>query len=141
MYVASLFTISVLASFLLYPRVIRRLKREGITGKDMNKPDRPEVAEMGGLVIVGAFTLGVLVAIALKNFGATWDSIDTSMLLAALSSVLIIAFLGVFDDLIDMRKPVKMLSPVLAALPLVAVKAGVPHVQLPFLGTVDFGLA
>ena len=67
MYVSSLFTISVLASILLYPRVIRRLKREKITGKDMNKPDRPEIPEMGGLVIVAVFTLCVLVAIALES--------------------------------------------------------------------------
>lgn len=127
-------------AFLLYPAVIRRLKRAGMTGKDVNKPDRPEVAEMGGLVIVAAFSLGLLTAIAFENFGYALNRVDTRMLLAALCSVLIVALIGVFDDLISVRKAYKLVAPVVAALPLVAVKAGATAVKLPLVGEIEFGL-
>lgn len=130
---------AIVAAVGLYPRVIRRLKKAGIVGKDVNKPDKPEVAEMGGLVIVAAFTLGILTAIGLHNFRGASNSLDTQMLLATLASVLIIAIIGIFDDLIHVRKPLKMIAPVLAALPLVAVKAGDTNVFVPFLGLTDFG--
>jgi len=46
-FAASLLT-AVLGTLLLIPR----LHRAGITGKDMHKLGKPEVAEMGGLAIV-----------------------------------------------------------------------------------------
>jgi UDP-N-acetylglucosamine--dolichyl-phosphate N-acetylglucosaminephosphotransferase len=61
------------------------------------------------------------------------------MLLATLCSILVVAIIGIFDDLIHLRKPLKMVLPVFAALPLVAVKAGTTFITLPFVGTViDF---
>jgi len=53
----------------------------------------------------------------------------------------IIALIGIFDDLFDMRKDVKTLLPMIAALPLVALAAvGSTTISLPFLGTLDFGI-
>lgn len=132
--------ISAAMALLLYPPVIRRLRRGGMTGKDVNKPDRPEVAEMGGLVIVAAFALGLLAAIAFENFGYAVDRVDVRMLLAALCSVLIVALIGIFDDLLNIRKAYKLVAPVVASFPLVAVKAGATAVSLPLVGEIELGL-
>ena len=64
----SAFLITVMVSIIIFPRVIRRLKKSGMVGRDVNKPDQPEVAEMGGLVIAAAFSLGLLTMIGLRNF-------------------------------------------------------------------------
>ncbi|MBI2932224.1 MAG: hypothetical protein HYY16_11280 [Planctomycetes bacterium] len=133
------FALAFVAAVLLYPRVIRRLKKAGIVGKDVNKPDRPEVAEMGGLVIVATFSLGLLATIGLHSFGGGIPGVNREMLLATLASVLIVAMIGVFDDLIHVRKPLKMIAPVVAALPLVAVKAGITQIKLPYFDWIDVG--
>jgi len=135
------FGVAALAAILLFPRVIRRLQKAGIVGKDVNKPDKPEVAEMGGLVIVMAFAVGVCAAIGLSRFAPeAIPGLQREQLLATLASVLIIAMIGVFDDLIHVRKPLKMIAPIAAALPLIAVKAGAPTIKFPHFGLVDFGL-
>ena len=41
--------ISFLASFVLFPAMIFRLKKAGIVGKNMNSEIQEEVAEMGGV--------------------------------------------------------------------------------------------
>ncbi len=138
-YLAIVLFISLVVSIVAYPPVIRRLRRVNITGKDINKPEQPEIAEMGGLVIVGGFTMGILMAIGIDRFIADSKPIDTPMLLATLCSVLIIAIIGIFDDLIHIRKPLKMILPIFAALPLVVVKAGTTYITVPFIGyRIDF---
>lgn len=131
--------VGLVSAAVLYPRVIKRLKKAGMTGTDVNKPDRPEVAEMGGLVIAASFAGGILTAIALDNFLGPWKVVDTRLLMAALASVLVVALIGIFDDILHVRKPFKMVAPFLAALPLAAVKAGVTFVKLPLLGEIEFG--
>jgi hypothetical protein len=52
---AILATAFCLTSFAM-PAVIRKMKAAGIVGHDVNKPGRPEVAEMGGLgIVMGRF--------------------------------------------------------------------------------------
>ncbi|MFH1402734.1 MAG: glycosyltransferase 4 family protein [Candidatus Altiarchaeota archaeon] len=121
-------------------RMIPKLKAAKITGRDMNKPKKPSVPEMGGLPIVGGFVVGVLLAIALITFSLIDERLNLTYILAGLSTILIMALIGVIDDLFIMRQRTKALLPVLASLPLVAVKAGVTTMTLPFIGPVDFGI-
>ncbi len=120
---------------------IPKLRRAGITGKDLHKPGQPEIPEMGGLALVAGFTAGVLLAIALETFVPPVLPVDFTALLAALVTVLLTALVGIFDDLLGLRQEVKAFLPVIAALPLVAVRAGQTAMTIPFLGRVNFGLA
>lgn len=131
--------VSFLATFVLSHFLIPRLKRFGMTGKDVNKPDRPEVAEMGGIAIVAGFTSGILLAIFFNTFfGFDFNLVNV---LAALITIHSVAFMGVVDDLIDIPQKYKALLPLFAAIPLVAVKAaGSTSVAIPFLGVVNFGM-
>jgi len=127
-------------SFFSFPLVIPRLKRSGIIGKDLNKPGQPEIAEMGGLVTAAGFCAGILLLIALKTFANQFSTINLQYLLAAFATVLTAVLIGVVDDLILLRQSVKAITPLFAALPLVAVKIGQTTIGLPFVGQVDFGI-
>lgn len=130
----SLFVTAALLGFL-----VPRLKRFGITGKDVNKEGRPEVAEMGGIAIVAGFTAGVLLAIMLNTFNGLAFSI--TYVLAALVTIHAMGFIGIVDDLLDIPQAVKAFLPLAAAVPLVAVSAaGSTAMTIPFAGNVDFGI-
>lgn len=109
-------------------------------GKDVHKPDKVEVPEMGGLFLVTGFVVGIALVIAFNTFLDRFLSIDLSQVLAVLSVVLIIAIVGTIDDLIGIRQSVKALMPLFASLPLLAVRAGDSMISIPFAGQVDFGI-
>ena len=91
------------------------------------------VPKMGGLAIVAGFCFGILVALKLIRLE------NAIQLLAALNTVLIIAFIGIVDDLFRVRDLWKFLLPAVAALPLMVITAGVSEVNLLFV-TVNFGI-
>ncbi|HDI10984.1 MAG TPA: hypothetical protein ENF77_01510 [Candidatus Acetothermia bacterium] len=128
--------VSALGAWILIPR----LERAGIVGPDVHKPGRPEIPEMGGLALVAGFGAGVLLGIALTTFWPPFPRLDTVLLLAVLTVVLLVTLIGVMDDLIGIRQWVKALLPFVAALPLAVVRAGVSTVTLPFIGRLDFGI-
>jgi UDP-N-acetylglucosamine--dolichyl-phosphate N-acetylglucosaminephosphotransferase len=136
----SILAVSFAFTYIMTPWLIPRLVKAGIAGRDMNKPGRRKVPEMGGFAITGGFVVGVLLAIALTTFHLINVEMNLSYVLACLSTILVMALIGVIDDLFIMDQKVKALLPVFAALPLVAVKAGVTSMELPLLGLVDFGV-
>ena len=64
----AIISISFLVTYIFTYLLIPRLKRFKLTGKDVNKPDQPEVAEMGGIAIVAGLTAGMLVAVFFNFF-------------------------------------------------------------------------
>jgi len=129
---------SFLITFVLSHFLIPRLKRFGMIGKDVNKPDKPETAEMGGIAIVAGFTGGLLLAIFFNSFfGFNFNLV---YVLAAIITILSISFMGAIDDLLDIPQKLKALLPLFAAIPLVAVKAGITTMDIPVIGIVNLGL-
>lgn len=129
------FFVALGSAFILIPK----LRAAGIVGKDLHKPGQPEIPEMGGLGLLAGFTAGVLLAIALEAFIPPILPVDFTALLAVLGTVLLTALVGILDDLLGMRQGVKAFLPVIAALPLVAIRAGQTTLTVPFLGRVNFG--
>jgi len=126
------FAAAFLMTFIIIPWLIPKLRAKGITGKDLNKPDHPEIAEMGGIAVVIGFFAGVSVLLAL-------DGITNKELLnVSLSVVLGAAFIGMIDDLFDLRQRQKAFFPFLLALPLGA--ALDPTIDLPYFGEIHFGV-
>ena len=132
--------ISFLASFILFPAMIIRLKKAGIVGKNMNSSIQEEVAEMGGLVMVAGFGAGIFAVIAVKTFFNIFPSVDLTSILIALSTILIVVLIGIFDDLVSMPQQIKAFMPLFAALPLIVIKEGSTFMRIPFWGNVNFGL-
>jgi len=132
-----IFTFGV--TFLVFPLIIPALKKNGVVGKDMHKPGMPEIPEMGGLGMISGFCAGIILAIGLKVFLDNKIPLDTVSLLGVLGTVLMISLIGIFDDLIKIRQGVKTLMPLFAAFPLMAIKAGHTTMNIPFIGSVNFG--
>ncbi|VVC02169.1 Phospho-N-acetylmuramoyl-pentapeptide-transferase [uncultured archaeon] len=129
---------SLLIGAVSLPFLIRKLAAAGMTGRDVNKKGEVQVAEMGGLAIIMGAIGSLLLAIALHTF--LGYALSLTNMLAAMLTIAIIALIGTFDDMFDMRKDVKTILPMIAALPLVAVSAaGSTAISLPFIGIVDFG--
>lgn len=136
---ALIFLVSFLTTFFSTPWIIPKLKRAGLTGKDMNKPNKIELPEMGGFAVIFGLSAGILLAIALSTFrlGFFDEEFQIRFILAAFLTILLMGLLGIFDDLFAMHQAVKATLPLFAALPLVAVKAGVTTMMVPFIGHIN----
>ena len=123
-----------LSALAVTPFIIWNSRRAGILGKDKNKSGE-RLPEMGGIAIVAGTSMGILSAIA---FGFNL-SLDVTVLLATLSTVVIMGILGMIDDLFSLQQKVKAPIPFLASVPLSAVRAGTRTINIPILGSLNFG--
>ncbi len=137
------FAISFIVTLILTPHWIKAAKRVGLVGRDMNKYDKPEVAEMGGIAVIAGFLAGVFYYIGLSTFYFKQNGFIV-YIFAAISSILIISIIGIIDDVlgwkIGLRQWQKPLLTLAAALPMAAINAGKSTMILPFIGAVDFGI-
>ena len=133
------------------------MKSIGVVGSDIMKEDKKPVADMGGPGVVTGFLLGVFFYIGIEILIPPRLN-GLVYILATLSTVLIITLIGVFDTLTALSKEregegefeqfkkigiprwLYFFIPLPAAVPLMAVNAGVNHMVIPFIGTVEFGL-
>lgn len=137
--------VSFVAALVVLPIWINKCRSIGLLWEDMNKYGHPKkVASSGGIVVVMAFVLGVLTYIALKTFlsGGTTRALE---IFSLLSMVLILGIMGLVDDLLGwnnggLSKRLRTLLAILASVPLVVINAGNHMMNLPFIGTVDFGI-
>jgi len=99
------------------PRTIKILKEKDIMGIDVHKPDKPKVAKGGGFVVLFAMVTSLLIVIGITTFQG--QEIDTG-LLAALVSILLAGMIGLLDDNLDFRNRTKIVLPMLASIPMMA---------------------
>lgn len=133
------FLISFLVTFLTTPFVIRHARKAGHVGRDIHKPGRPEVPELGGVAIAAGIIAAMLFAVAANSFGALRAMFDGGLevvyLLAALCVVLMVELVGLVDDVLGLRQLYKFLLPFFIALPLMAVRVSELHAfAIPLLG-------
>ncbi len=137
------YIVAILTVIFVAPKFIKRMHEQGLTGKDMNKHHKPAVAELGGAVVFLGFSFGIFGAIFLSTY-LNLIPINLSLLFAGFSTIAMMAFIGVIDDVIGWKKGIRQwqhaLFPVIAALPLMAIAAGETSMALPILGTVNFGI-
>ena len=127
-----------LTTYFVTPWFIKKLGQSGHTVRDQNKEDKPKIPEMGGLAIVTGFVVAVIFAVALETGGIL--EYDLELVLAGLSTILVVALIGVIDDLLLVEQSHKALLPAFASLPLIAVNAGQTQMWLPLVGSIDFGI-
>ncbi len=129
-------SLAFLVAYFLAPVAIRKLKGAGMVGRDRHKPDRPEVAEMGGVIVFAGFMAG---AFAMLMLGSLTDRQD-SLILATLILGSGAAMTGILDDFIALRQRFKAFLPLAFAAPL-ALFVEDSVIRFPLVGPVDFGLA
>lgn len=148
--------VAAFLSFLLFHRpVMKFLSNVGITSFDMQKPGRPRIPTSAGLMVIIGILGGLFFFIGVNTFVLNID-LNLAYVMAGINAILIITMIGFFDDIYmnptlttdkglpsnrrGLMQSHKALLTVLAAVPLMAVKAGTTVMILPFLGPVNFGI-
>ena len=135
--------VAFLITIILLPKFIKRAKEMGLVGKDMNKYDKPEVAEAGGVVPMFGFLFAILFYIFLKTFffGTEVHLIEIFVIVI---TVLLAGFIGFVDDIFGWKRGLgriqKPIFTLVMAIPLMVINAGQSYMFLPIIGKVDFGL-
>src|SRR3989344_395604 len=143
----NLFLIPILASFLItlliLPSWMKRARRAGLVGKDIQKLRKVGVPEAGGVAVVVGFAFGLLLYIAINTFmlKVTDNFIE---IFALMSSIFLISFVAFTDDIlgwkIGLRRRTRLVLVAFASIPLIAINAGKSSVLFPFYGVVDLGI-
>ncbi|MFW9962342.1 MAG: hypothetical protein ACFFCX_02150 [Candidatus Sifarchaeia archaeon] len=136
-----LILIAMFAAFivviLFMPQAMKMLRDAGKIGIDVHKPEKPEVPKGGGLVVLFAIVFGLLLVIGITTFQDEAEVHEG--LLAALVSILMAGFIGLLDDTFNFTTRTKVILPLVASIPMVAVSVGNPTMTIPFIGTINFG--
>jgi len=145
-----LLLISLVISFLLtyftIPFWIKKAKEVGLVWKDMNKYKHPKnVAGSGGIIVIMSFIIGVLYYIAIRTFVIKDINSITIEILALISVILILAFIGTVDDMLGwqnkgLSRRTRRRLAFMASIPLVVINAGTSSMSIPFLGSINFGI-
>jgi len=129
--------ISFLVVVIFMPDTIRMLKNKRIIGIDVHKPERPEIPKGGGFVFLFAIVASILVIIGMTTFQ---EGTVNPGLLAALVSILMAGMIGLLDDNLDFRNRTKVVLPLVASIPIIAMQVGTTTMSIPFIGTLDLGI-
>jgi len=144
-----------LTSFVLTSKGIPFLQSSGIVGIDQQKRDKPILPTSGGIPVLFGFLTSITSYLGFKTFLIPSQPFDSSLILAALTSSLIIVLIGLLDDIhvkrnvasnesakvrIGLKQWQKPLLLLPAALPLMVIKAGTSQMSLPILGVVNTGI-
>jgi UDP-N-acetylglucosamine--dolichyl-phosphate N-acetylglucosaminephosphotransferase len=150
-------SLSFIISYLTIPIFNKFMVATGIVGRDIMKRNSGLVADMGGPGVIVGFLLGIFLYIGLGVF--VFNGLpELKDILACLITILIITLIGIFDTLTSLMKQREgkglferlkrrgipawfyFFLPLPAAVPLMAVNAGVTYMNLPFLGRIDLGV-
>ena len=147
--------VSFITTFVITPYFIKFLYLAGIVGLDLQKKNRPKLPTSGGICVAFGILSGLLSYIGLHTF-VSGSEIDVIPLLAVTSSILIVMFVGLLDDLNVKSRAVKTkeghdirvgfpqwIKPLLtlpAAIPLMVISAGETTMAIPLIGRVHFGI-
>jgi UDP-N-acetylglucosamine--dolichyl-phosphate N-acetylglucosaminephosphotransferase len=113
--------LAFVVTLVLTPKWIERAKRTGLVGRDMNKREKPRVAETGGIVVFSAFLLGMLVI--LNSYWSAGQLENIMLTTASILSLSIITVIAYTDDVSGWKRGFvrwkKPLITAVAVLPLI----------------------
>ncbi len=137
--------VSFLLTFLVMPIWINKAKNIGLSWDDMNKIKKEKVSGSGGLIVIFGFIIGVFTYIAYRVFILKTTNNFLVQLFALISVILILAGIGLIDDLFGwkkggIRRRTRVILTAISAIPLMAINAGKSISSLPFIGTTDLGI-
>ncbi|MEM1545000.1 MAG: hypothetical protein QXP91_00970 [Candidatus Methanomethylicia archaeon] len=131
LYIASILAIllSFISTYISLRYYIKFAILHGITGKDIHKPNQPDVAEMGGICIVVSIIVGLVFL-----FPFIQENNFKVKVLSVILTLIIIAIVGFIDDLKTLSAFKKTVLTFFGGIPLLFLKAYYPYIKLPFAG-------
>lgn len=132
------FTVSVISTIWLVPFVIKWHKFKKLVTTDMNKRDQRRIPGLGGIALLLSFFFALSAVISLKML-LDIDGIDLKLLLPGILSIIIMAFVGITDDILMFPiRPIKPVLALLASIPMMTIAYGQNTIfNIPLLGDVD----
>jgi UDP-N-acetylglucosamine--dolichyl-phosphate N-acetylglucosaminephosphotransferase len=122
---------------LLLPHYIKKAQAVDMVGIDVHKLNMPKVAESGGIALMLAYLMGLFIFIPFLDIPST--NIYTEEIIGTAATVLFSTFIGLIDDIYEIRWRIKALTPMLGGVPLAVMSLGRPTISTPF-GLLDFAL-
>ncbi len=146
-------SIAFLATLFSIPFFIRYFRFVKLTSTDVHKVGDPILPHSAGVPVTMGIMFALLAYIFLNVF-IYGDNTSMLKIFAALTSIMIITAAGFIDDLnvvqvrilghiegkLGLKRWQKVALTFPAALPLMAIMAGMTQMTFPIIGTVDFGL-
>ncbi len=132
-----MFVFFILMPFVLMlivmPKSIRAMKGRGFVGRDMYKPDRPEVAVNGGLILllIALFSMSIISLFYSKHIRPE----NNAMIMV----IVLFALFGLVDDMIDIGRSAKLILLYYCSYPLIPFVPVIP-LHIPFLGPLDLNI-
>jgi len=127
--------LSMAIVFILTPPLIRKMTAGQMVGLDVNKASKVEVAELGGIAALFAFSISLSLVVGLQKL---LGNVAEPPFLAAISVFFMAATIGLIDDISNLRQRLKAVAVAFAALPLMLVHPGTPGIDFPFGFSLDF---
>jgi len=128
------FIVSLSAALVGTPLVARLFLKKGLWGFDVHKRSKCRVPEMGGVAVLISFLIGTVV-VALIQPSLSSDALWFSL------SLVMIALVGVVDDVFGLRQRTKLVLTLLAAYPATMLCCIPEGIAVPFVGQVMTGWA
>lgn len=130
--------VSFIVVLLPMRNTIRLLKENKSMGIDVHKFEKPEIPKGAGFLILFSIVSGLFVVIGVSTF-QDQGTVNPG-LLAALVSILMAGMIGVLDDTYDFRNRTKIMLPLVASIPMIAMRVGTTTMNIPFIGVIDLGI-
>lgn len=145
--------VSLVITYVATSYAIRYFKFVKLVTTDVHKKGKPLVPYSAGIPLMAGLVAGLLVYIFINVF-IFKNGIVLANIFAAITSIFIIAFVGLLDDMNSVQIKVrgfiegkrglkrwqKPLLTLFAAFPLIAILAGDTNVVLPIIGTIELGI-
>ncbi|MFA7707795.1 MAG: hypothetical protein WCX73_02490 [Candidatus Pacearchaeota archaeon] len=137
--------VSFILTAIFLPKWIKKCNDIGLLWENMNRFNHPKnLAASGGVIVVMSFVLGVLSYIAIRTFFTEGNGLNLKMF-ALLSVILILAIIGLVDDLLGwqhggLSAKVRLFLIFMSSIPLVVINAGTHSIVVPFFGYIELGL-
>ena len=137
------YVISFGVTFFLMPAWIRHARKIKLVGQDMNKVDKTDIPEAGGLVIISAIVFALLFYAGVQVF-LMKNQQAMMFVIGSIGSILCVAIIGVMDDFrgwkIGLKQWQKPLLTLPAAVPFLLVNFSRSTIDIPFIGIQDVGI-
>ncbi|HEX9341573.1 MAG TPA: hypothetical protein VF992_10475 [Thermoplasmata archaeon] len=119
----------------LMPPLIRKMRAGGMVGQDVNKASKTNVAELGGIAALFAFSVSLSVVVGMQKL---IGNVAEPPFLAAISVFFMASMIGLIDDISGIKQRLKAVVVGFAALPLLLVHLGPEVIDLPFGYSIAF---